>query len=268
MTKHADRPIIVSGPACSGTLWTQWFLSQHPRLHVHGQPPGVPWDFFWGWFQTLRRRGQWSERINRRIGHEVPYYAGSDPKRTEIAFKRLVRRWITGFGPEKPRWGLRWPGLCARREAVRQWESLWPETRWVICLADPFATIELAKSMLAPNLDLQEAAAQWVATCEFLQSQDPSRIVLLQMDKLRHGGEYPKRRAVERLLACVGETPSKETEAFLRRFPISRAIPSSGDRRFVLSDEAKQALAEEVPGLVPCMKRMGYLTTRQTAALV
>lgn len=41
MTDQEASPIIISGLGRSGTTWMQWFLSQHPRIHIHGQLPDM-----------------------------------------------------------------------------------------------------------------------------------------------------------------------------------------------------------------------------------
>jgi len=252
-------PIIVSGMARSGTTWMQWFLSQHPRIHVHGQPPNLPWNAFWKWYQTLMEHSAWSVKGNRHHGYEIAHYAGSPPERCRAVFKRMFREYLTGHGPDRPRWGLKWLDLCANPKMVGQFESLWPQTCWIVCLRDPFVSLSSQKNTFVPSVDLHKYAAGWVRTCEFVKSYDPRRVVAVQIDKLDKQTPDARQAALECVLACLGEEPSQETEEFLRRWPLVHKVIPDQQRRFVLSDEQKRSLLDEVPQLAACMEEMGYL---------
>ncbi len=261
---HEERPILVTGPMCSGARWMQRFLSQHPRIHVHGQPPEIAWETLWGWHETLQGHGTWAEKINRNTPSAAPYSAGSGPRRTAEVFRRMLRDWLTGFGPPKPRWGLVWPGLCADSSAAEQWEKLWPQTCWIVCLCHPLRTIELAKSTLWPDLDPRALARQWVASCQFLERHGAKRAAVFQADRL--AGYAQRRAAIDRVLARIEEKPAGQAEAFLRRWPVTPGTP--GERKFLLSDEAKESLAEEVPELEHFMRRLGYPVRPRVAQAV
>jgi len=259
MPQNGEMPILVTGMPRSGTTWMQWFLSRHPRIHVHGQPPNLPWRAFWDWHQTMMRRGAWSVKANQQHGYEIAHYAGSDPVRSEAVFKRMFRDWLTGHGPEKPRWGVKWLRACADEPMVEQFESLWPETRWVVCMRDPFVSLSSQKNTFVPGQDVQEYVVGWVRTCEFLDAHDAHRVVAVQLDRLERQSEDERCAAMRRVLACVSEAPSDATDAFVRQWPRVHKVVPDEKREFVLSEDRKQELLKEVPKLRFSMEAMGYL---------
>lgn len=254
-----NAPIVVTGMGRSGLTWMQWLLSQHHNIHIHGQNPNLPWSELWNWHETLKRQGQWAQRINRQCGYQVRYFAGSDAERTREVFAGLLKGWLTGFGPAKPRWGFRWEELCADPEAVYQLETLWPQARWVVCIRDPFQMIQSAKNTSAPGLDPEQAAANWVRACKFAESHDPARVVAIQLDRLRNACNDRRKASVQKVLRCLGEAPSDSVQQFVRHWPLVERIQPESRRSFVLSDETKQRLIEEVPDLLHWMRRLGYL---------
>jgi len=258
MSESGPTPIMVSGLGRSGTTWMQWFLSSHPRIHVHGQSPKLPWHRLWGWYRTLVDQGRWAAEANRRVGYRCAHYAGSDAARCGELFREMFRRYMTGYGPTRPRWGLKWIDLASNPKAVRQWESLWPDTRWVICVRDPFLTIASAKNTFVPDLNLRAYAGRWVRTCRFIHEHDSGRVVSVQLDRLRGQTFEARRAAVGRVLALIGERPSAGTDDFLRRWPVVHKVTPDEKREFTLAQETRQMLLDEVPELGLWMQRLGY----------
>jgi hypothetical protein len=185
--------------------------------------------------------------------------SGSD--RAREAFTQLLRQRVPRSTPEKPRWGLHWPWLWDNRQIVAQWESLWPDTRWIIAVSHPLAAIEAAKGSCLPSLNIPRAARDWVQACKFVASHARDRVALVPWDRLENASYLKRRNAVDGILRCVGESLDGSTEGFFRGWP---EAPRSR-RRFLLSDEAKESLAEEVPGLTHYMQRMGYLAPWRAA---
>src|SRR4030042_6259654 len=131
----------------------------------------------------------------------------------------MFQDWLTGHGPGKPRWGLKWLEMCSSRETVEQFESLWPQSCWIVCLRNPFVSVSSQQNTCVPGQDLREYALRWVRTCMFVESHDSRRVVAVQIDKLSEETESRRQAAMERVLACAGEAPSAETEAFVKRWP-------------------------------------------------
>lgn len=261
MSQDLEMPILVTGMARSGTTWMQWFLSEHPRIHIHGQEPRLHWADFWEWYQKLVEHGQWAVRSNRLQGYPVPHYAGSGPQRCREIFKRMLREYVTGLGPpveSKPRWGLKWIGLASRGHAPWQFASIWPEARWVVCVREPLAAISSVKNTFAPELDARQFAASWVATCQFIEAFDRGRLVVVQLDKLADQADARRRAAMHEVLDCVGEAPCEETDRFIHEWPVVHKVKPDEDRRFHFTDDQKQELVAQVPGLAKYMAKMGY----------
>ena len=99
---NSDDPIIVTGTGRSGTTWMQWLLSHHPRIHIHGQLPALPFTVLSEWYEKLVAQGQWAQESNARLSYEIAHYAGSDKERCRDVFREMFRGYMTGFGPEKP----------------------------------------------------------------------------------------------------------------------------------------------------------------------
>lgn len=256
--EQADAPIIVTGLGRSGTTWMQWFLSQHPRIHIHGQFPNLRFEDILGWFQTLDEAGRWAEQANRKMGYRVAHYAGSDSARTWNIFRRAFRDFMTGYGPLTPRWGLKWIGLSGNDETVGKVKSLWPDARWVVCIRDPFLTVGSVRNTFVPDMDMRQYADRWVNTCKFAESHDPERTAVVQLDKLTRQDHIERQAALNNVLATIGETPSRQTDSFLRRWPVVHKRKPDAKRKFTVSREAKQELLDEVPELGSCMLRLGY----------
>jgi len=254
---ETDAPITISGLEGSGEGWMQRYLSRHPRIHIHGKPPGIRWEALWGFCETLSSRGLWAANANQQLPLSVPFYSGSGPRRTREILKRMLREWLSGFARETPRWGVVRPGLCGDPEAVEQVDTLWPETRWIVCLAEPLFTITLAKATLRPNLDMASAAAEWVETCKFLHGHGRKRVAPFQSDKFDAAPYVARRTAIDRVMACIGEKPTNQTEESLRRWDGLKGVGLLR-QTLVLSDEEQESLAAEVPELARWMKRMGY----------
>ena len=258
MTREADSPIIVTGAGRSGSTWMQWFLSQHPRIHIHGQPPMLRWHTLWHWSQTLIEQGEWARKANERVGYEIAHYAGSSADRAREVFRCCTRDFLCGFGPTKPRWGVKWIGLCEQLGAIGQFESLWPEARFVVCLRDPFATINSLKSTFVPDADIELCASKWVDACRFVESHDAQRVVAVQMDQLEKQSWPQRKAAMDRVMECIGEKACPETDEFLKRWPTVHKVTPDAKRTFQLSEEQKQTLLDEVPGLTHSMEQLNY----------
>lgn len=256
-----DDPIIVTGLGRSGTTWMQWLLSQHPRIHISGQMPQLPFDVFWELYQKLARQGEWAGGSNRNVGYDIKHYAGSPPDCTRLVVRRLCRDYLTGFDPVKRRWGLKFLGACEDPQAVERIEALWPETRWVVCIRDPFRIIASARNTFVRDADPAVWLKRWIATCKFAESHAPQRVAVVQMDKLE--SETPQRRhgLLNDVLAMIGEEPDPATEAFIERWPIVHKVMADTRRTWNFTPEMKKKAIDEIPSLKSYLCKMGYTST-------
>ncbi len=237
----------------------QWFLSQHPRIHIHGQmAPKLPWSDFWDWFGRLVRQGEWAASANVQHAYEVAHYAGSDEDRCRRIVKRMFQDAMTGFGPQKPRWGLKWLDLSSNPRHVAQCESLWPEIRWIVCIRDPFTTLCSMKNTFLPGLDLDRKIRKWVKTCRFAFSADARRTVIFQPDRLQAETADVRQAALHSIFQCIEEKPTDETDAFARRWPLVHKVIPDDQRSFQLDDAQKKRFLQQVPDLRYFMQELGY----------
>jgi len=95
-------------------------------------------------------------------------------------------------------------------------------------------------------------------SCRFVERADSERTAVVQLDKLRTDDNEVRSTKMAEILARVGETPTAETDDFLRRWPIVHKVSLERERQFRLTDEMKSRLLVEVPELGTYMKKMGY----------
>lgn len=258
MADDSNRPIVITGLGRSGTTWMQTYLSQHARIHIHGQSPNLPWQTLWQWYEALVEQGRWSQWANRHTASDVPHYAGSGPSRTRDLFRRMFREYFTGNGPDKPRWGLKWIDLPAQADSGDQIEQLWPDMFWIVCVRDPFRTIESAKNTFLPDLDQFCRAKAWVRTCEFAVSHASDNLAVVHLDQLDTRAPGERLDSLRELLCRVGEVPTPETDEFVRKWPVVHKVVPDPSRVFRLTDEHRRQLLQRVPGLCKHAVRMGY----------
>lgn len=253
-----ENPIIVSGPPRSGTTFMQWFLSQHPRIHIHGQEPKLPWGTMLTWLDEMIEAGKWGGKSNKSKDvkdYEIPHYAGSPEGRTKEAWKQMIKTFLTGYGPEKPRWGVKCLWLCTNKSTVRRINSLWPDTKWIICLRDPFTSFESQKNTFVKDMDLVVWIRRWLASVEFIEEFNG---FVIQVDKLNDASREERKEQMNRLLGFLGEEPSAATDDFLSRWPRIHKVRSDDEREFTLGNKRKKQMKEKFSDLTHYMKKYGY----------
>jgi hypothetical protein len=206
-------------------------------------------------------KGALADRANKSIEYKVAHYAGSGPTRCLDIFRHLIREFYTGHGPPRPRWGIKWLGLCADPDAVAQIETLWPETRWVICLRDPFRTVESVKNTFLPDADtdrLRDFAADWVRSCRFASTHTQRRTIGLLFDRLNSQSPKARLAMLNRTLALIDEQPTPETDSFVGEWPTVHKAKPDDARTFRLSPSDRRELLRDVDGLADCMESLGY----------
>lgn len=255
-----EAPIIISGLPRSGTTWMQHYLSRHPRIHIHGQmPKELPWTMFHEWYQTLVEKAEWSEQANQRLDYEVPHYAGCDPDTCTRLFREFVRNYLGGFGPDKPRWGLKYIGLCFQPEAVEQFETLWPETKWIIGMRHPLLSINSLRNTFSPDADVVDYLQAWVATCEFIDQHDPKRVAMFDIDRLTAACPAQRRAVLASVWDCLEETTPVDDTKFLESWEVVHQVRPHAERAMLISETELNQATDQVPGLRVWLERMEYL---------
>lgn len=251
-----ESPIFVSGIPRSGTTWMQWFLSQHPAIHIHGQLPNLDWQAGWQWYQHLIECGERARQSNERIAYTLPHYAGSDESQCQRLFAEMVRRFLSGFAESTPRWGVKSLKWCLEARVIQQVESLWPGARWVVCIRDPFLSIASEKNTFRTDADVNMAARAWVRMCEFAHRHDPDRTVVFQIDRVEQ--EQARLEATSEVLRVVGVSHTPETRAALKEFPVIHKVKPDDQRKFAFTNAERSSMLQEVEDLADWMERLGY----------
>lgn len=180
MHPGTESPIVIGGLGRCGSTFLQDLLSSHPRVHIHGQfPPAQIIDVvgFMQFQQQLVEAGKWSETANETPICDWPHYAGSDEDRTRELFRHFVRVWFCGFPVStKPLWGLKALSLSYHEPYRAVWESWFPETRYIICVRDPFDSYQSAKNTVNPNAVLDDWLQRFVRLIQRHSGSDRSRL--------------------------------------------------------------------------------------------
>jgi hypothetical protein len=253
-----ESPIIISGTPRAGTTWTQWFLSQHPRIHIHGQEPQLPWSTMLLWHKEIIEAGKWGDKSNKSkdvAKYEIAHYAGSDESRCNLIFSKFIKDFLCGFGPDKPRWGVKCLWLCTNQNIVNQINKLWPHTKWIICIRDPFLSFESQKNTFVKDMDLDIWIKRWIASVKFL---DNNKGFLLQIDKLNNESNSVKRETLNKLLKFIQEEPSEATEKFIEKWPIIHKVKKESDRSFKLGENRKRSMCNKYTKLTEYIKKLNY----------
>jgi len=253
-----ESPIIVSGTPRAGTTWMQWFLSQHPRIHIHGQEPKLPWGTMLTWHEEMVEAGKWGKKSNQSADvsrYPIPHYAGSNEKRCNEIFATMVKDFLCGFGPNKPRWGVKCLWLCTNQDIVAKINQLWPGTKWIICIRHPFTSFESQRNTFVKDMDLDVWVKRWIASVRFL---DRNKGFLFQIDKLNKMGSTARKTQTDCLLKFLGEEPTKETDQFITEWQTVHKVRPTSERTFKLGDKRKQAMRKKYTKLVEYMRKLNY----------
>lgn len=260
MTDQAiDSPILVSGMPRSGTTWMQTFLSLHPDIHIHGQPPqDFSWENAHNWYLLMCRNAGWAEQSNRDLNYEIPHYAGTTQEQCAVVFRRMYRDFMCGLGPRKRQWGLKFLGICADPISVTQFESLWPETRWVIGLRHPLASLNSIRNTFAPSYPATKWLGEWLDCLEFIQRRAGDRVVSFDVDRLQQSSEQERVDTLSRLTDCVGIELSPSMRELVTNWTrVHEVKPASEKRKLVTRTEFEHACLN-LPDLPILMRRHGY----------
>ena len=158
---------------------------------------------------------------------------------------------------------MKWIDLSDGTESGQQFEQLWPETFWIVCVRDPFRTIESVKNTFVPTLNIRGYVNGWVRTCEFIERQDPARLAIIQLDRLAQQTTEQRTGTLRQVLDSLGESPTVETDSFIRQWPVVHKVVPEDRRTFRMSNEARQALLSSVPLLNYYVNKLGYDDCRQ-----
>ena len=139
---------------------------------------------------------------------------------------------------------------------MEQVESLWPEARWIVCIRDPFRTIESLKNTFGADIPTETIAASWVDVCRFAAAHDPNRTIVFQLDKLI---DFSLRKhETEQVLNLLGQSHTEETRLFLCDHPVIHKNKPDDQRHFHLSPDDRLQLLDTVEGLREWMEELNY----------
>lgn len=210
------------------------------------------------WHAELVEAGKWGKKSNHSedvANYSIAHYAGSNEKRCNDIFATMVKDFLCGFGPDKPRWGVKCLWLCTNQNIVSKINNLWPQTKWIICIRHPFTSFESQRNTFVKDMDLDVWIRRWISSIKFL---DNNKGFLIQIDKLNGADDATKKETLNRLLRFVGEEPTESTNKFISEWPIVHKVTKDADRTFKLGDNRKQAIRKKYSKLVEYMKKLNY----------
>ena len=210
------------------------------------------------WHEEMVAAGKWGKQSNKSADVEkypIPHYAGSEEKRCDKICATMIKDFLCGFGPEKPRWGVKCLWLCTNQNVVSKINRIWPSTKWIICIRNPFVSFESQKNTFVKDMDLDIWIKRWIASVKFL---DQNKGFLIQIDKLNKESEANRKRELDRLLGFLGEEPVGNTDKFIKEWPTVHKVKKEVERTFTLGDNRKQAMKKKYSKLTDYMKKLGY----------
>lgn len=247
-------PIFVTGNARQGTTFIQWFLSLHPKIHIHGQEL-IPWRTLITFHANLANAGIEVARRNNEQQYPIPHWAGSEPDRTTEAFKELVYKYFTGQGPQKPKWGLKHLWLPGDVEVVARIKFIYPNSKWIICCRHPFVSYESQKNTFVKDQDITDWLREWVMAVRQSKEKDA---YLVQVDKLSGLSVRQRKSRLNKLLEFLGEEPTRVTDQFVKDWPMIHKVVPDNSRTYELDPKIKKEKMKFFPNLREYMEELGY----------
>lgn len=240
----------------------QWFLCQHPRIHIHGQEPHLSWVTLVSWYEQMVEAGRWGRRSNEMPENKVypiPHYAGSNPERCKEIWATMVRDFLCGYGNlEKPRWGQKCLWVSAKQEVIKTIMNVWADARWIICVRHPFISFESQKNTFVKDQDLQEWVKKWINSIRFAENNSDIAF-MVQIDNLSKEPLDFRKKVLNKLLnEHLGEDSTTETEAFLDQWKIVHKVKEDNERSFRMPEEKKREMLKKFPDLKVYMEKLNY----------
>lgn len=247
-----ESPIFVTGVPRSGTTFVQHLLTRHPRITIYGQEPA---NVCWGdWLLTLKVGADSARQSNRELDYEVPHYAGDgDSGAIDRPFLSFIKWYLTGQ-PRTPRWGVK--SLTQCRLPVEPIRTVWPETRWVVCLRDPFRALESLRSTFDRDhhVSPDEFRDWWVTAAEFASSEPSARLLLFD----RLPSPETRHREMAALFDFLGEDYPAEVRQFVEEWPVVHKVVPDHERADSLTHAERAGLLETHPDLAEWASQLGY----------
>lgn len=254
-------PIFVTGMPRSGTTFVQHLLSRHPEIQISGQEPS---SLTWGdWLQTAVNGVVSANASNDQlVDYEVPHYA--TPHSSQEAASRFLNyvRWYLTGGARVERWGAK--SLTQCRVAPDTVLDVWPETRWIVCIRDPFRSIESLRNTFdaEQKFELQLAVQWWIEAVRFAHSHAAALPVLF--DRLTETSE--RSHFVNQLFGFIGEEVAAEVSEFAARWPVVHKVVQDQDRRYALSETDRESMLNGDSEFRSWVERLGYLSAEVAAS--
>lgn len=251
-----SSPILVTGMPRSGTTFLQRLLSSHPEITISGQEPqGVRWG---EWLQTLIDGVAFTRRSNEEFQDTPGHYAcGIDEATAAERFLKFIQEYLVGEVPTE-RWGLKSLTNCRTvPDAIR---GVWPGTRWVVCVRDPFRSMESLR-----NTFDRDGQISWSQMCEWWTdaarfARENSDAMLIQVDRLE---SFEARRSMAvNLFEFIGEEPTEAVWEFVAEWPLVHKVVPDINRRFSLNHSQRRDLFESDSEFKKLAMALGYLDLR------
>ena len=236
----------------------QHLLSRHPQITIHGQEPR---DLNWGsWLEAVVNGARFARESNARLDYAEPHYAGAvDPRLAAERFLEFVRTFLSADG-DSVRWGLK--SLTECRVCVEPILKVWPGTRWVVCLREPFRTIESLRNTYdtGERHSLELVCRWWCEAVEFSRTEPNAKLVLF--DQLTTAES--RRRMTAELFDFVGENATAEVWEFVEEWPVVHKVVPDDERKYLLGEAERSAMLESNPQFARLVEELGYLCREES----
>ncbi|MEZ6129155.1 MAG: sulfotransferase [Planctomycetaceae bacterium] len=252
---ESDAPIFVTGMPRSGTTFLQHLLSQHPNIVIHGQEPaGCAWG---DWLNQLVDGVDFATRSNEHLRYASLHYAAPQSAAEVVQrFLPFVKWYLTG-GQGSVRWGVK--SLTQCRIASRAILQVWPQARWVVCIRDPFRSLESLRNTYDQKQQIETATAiqWWTEAVHFAYTQSAAMPILF--DQLFTPEE--RRQQTKAVFEFLEESVSAEVLRFVTEWPSIHQVVPEDLRTYRISECERNRMLNSNAEFRDWVERLGYAGT-------
>lgn len=252
-----SSPLFVTGMPRSGTTFLQHLLSSHPEITICGQEPkGVCWG---EWLQTLLEGVSFTHQANQETQETPPHYACSlNERETASLFLTFLRQYLAGE-VTTPRWGLKSLTNCRLTPEVIR--NIWPETRWIVCVRDPFRSMNSLRNTFdrGSQISWGQMSEWWTEAVKFALKHPDA--MMIQIDRL--DSVESRQAMVKSLFAFIGNEPTDAVWEFVVEWPVIHKVVPDSERESPLDVSERTALLENNHEFSRLATKMGYVTPQK-----
>ena len=248
-----ESPVFVTGMPRSGTTFMQQLLSLHPEITISGQEPqGVCWG---EWLQTLLNGVKFTKSSNQVMNDHTQHYAcAMDESATTTQFLKFIQAYLVGQVSTR-RWGLK--SLTNCRLVPDALRFVWPETKWIVCIRDPFRSMESLRNTFDRNCEIpwKQLCNWWSDAVMFAETQVAAYPVYFDRLETRES----RQQITHKLFDFIDEKPTNEVWEFVDSWPVVHKVVPDRERDYQLGTAERDFILKSNLEFAALAEKLGYL---------